>query len=157
VTGKLLFLSAVVAWGQSAPSFEASAFCKKYHCVRTGPPEAVKLDGGGKGYVSSYRALGFQIDIRRTAAGKRANPFMIVRWAPAYSLKEKDVVGVSDLVRETTGASDFDAGKFVLEFWGSKPNAGDGPSVPVGNFEIRCSYTPPKDPRIDLIIEERPH
>jgi hypothetical protein len=158
------FLCVAVAFAQTKPpaagvgDFESTAFCKKYHCVLTGVPEPIASSGAVKEFLYNYRVSNTppQLGLRLTTSGKRARPFLTVRWLNPYSLTERDLAGIPALVRELTGKEDFDAAKFVADFSTSKPqpHEGAGPSVRVGRFDIYCTRTSTKQPQITLTIEE---
>ncbi len=157
-----LLFCAAIAFAQPKPpaarvaDFESTAFCRKYHCRLTGAPEPLRYAGVVEEFFYNYRVSGSpaQFGLRLTTDVKRASPFLIVRWVKTYSMHEPEAAGVSELVREVTGEENFDAAKFVERFSESRPQAGAGPSGRVGRFKVYCTWTPPKDPQITLIIEE---
>ena len=94
--------------------------------------------------------------MRLTSAGARAEPYLIIRWLRVDAFGPKDVVGINELVSEITGHPEFDASRFVLQFErdrSAKPQLGYGDPVPVGTYNIRCSYTPAKDTQVTLLME----
>src|SRR5579872_4824532 len=104
MAGKLNLIPLVVValpvFGQSPPQapgisqFESSAFCHKYHCVRSGAIEPVIYSGAVREYVYTYRTAA-EFVMRVTTSGKRTNPYMIVR---PRSITQRDLAGIKELV-----------------------------------------------------------
>ena len=128
--------------------------------MRSGAVEPLTYSGIVKEYFYNYRAylpdktmLPAQFGMRLTAGGKRANPYLIVRWVRVNAIAEKDLVGIRELVGEITGATNFDAAKFVLDFSASKPHAGAGPVT--HNREFRCLvYLHSVQERADYVVNQ---
>lgn len=144
--------------------FESSAFCRKYHCVLSGPIEPLRMHGTIREYFYNYRAHlpdgtlhPAQFGLRVTTSGYRGDPYLIVRWVPVHEFSAKDVVGINELVSEITGHPDFDAAAFVLRHEherSAQEKPGDSDPVPVGAYNVSCTYS--RGQQVTLLIETGP-
>jgi len=128
--------------------------------VLSDPIEPLRMRGVIVEYFYNYRVYfpdrtqhSGQFGLRLTTDGSHGNPYLIVRWYPAtaQAMTESDVRGIKELVDEIAGATDFDAGAFVLKF-AAHPVDGYGPEEKVQGVTVQCSYTRSTKNQVTLLV-----
>ncbi len=156
--------------------FEQSAFCHKYECFLKAVEPMHFRDNWY--YFYNYRVFPanadpekqmykMQIGMTVTAEGTRSYPYMIVRWFPLQSAPVSEFAVISDLVREITGDSNFDATNFIGRFTqhldfkrrpaGEAEGEHRGPFAKFGSRHLKLSFTRGADkcryPQLTLMVE----